>query len=164
MKRLISMLAVAGLLLALLPAGLAQAKAPLQGTSAHTPGTDFVYPYLEAWEGPIDGDIEGWIEWWIDVETWTAWPYILAGETSPNASHYTMKVKIYDSEGGSLLVETLERGTTTLANTTWRANGVVTYADETLFPGWEGRRVHESGHFIMGATGPLEGTSTFRLN
>jgi hypothetical protein len=158
------MLVVSAVLLALLPAGLAQANAPLRGNTAHTPGTGFDYPYLEAWEGPISGDVNGWIEWWIDVETWTAWPYILAGEPLPNASHYTMKVKIYDSEGGALVLETLERGTTTLANTTWRANGVVTYADTTLFPGWEGRRVHERGTFTMGADGPEEGTSSFRIN
>jgi hypothetical protein len=164
MKRLSSMLVMAAVLLALLPASLALANAPSQSTTTHTPGTGFVYPYLEVWEGPIEGDIDGWIEWWIDVETWTAWPYIVALEPPPNASHYTMVVKIYDSEGGTLILETLEHGTTTMANTTWRANGTVTYADETVFPGWEGRRVHESGTFTMGPTGPVEGTSIFRIN
>ena len=158
------MFVVAAVLLALLPVGLAQAMAPLRSTTDHTPGTSgFDGPYLEVWEGTISGDIEGQIEWWIDVRTWTAWPYIIAEEPLPNASHYTMVVKIYDPNG-TLVMETLEHGTTTSANTTWRANGVVTYADPELFPGWEGRRVHESGDFIMGANGPESGTSIFRLN
>lgn len=164
MKRLSSMLVVSALLLALLPAGMALAKAPLRSTTDHTPGTGGLeYPLLNAWEGTISGDIDGTIEWWIDVTTWTAWPYILAREPLPNASHYTMVVKIYDGDE-HLIMETMEHGTTTTANTTWRANGVVTYADPGLFPGWQGRRVHESGDFIMGENGPVSGTSLFRVN
>ncbi len=164
MRRLGSLLVVSALLLALLPAGLAQAKAPLRSETTHTPGTEFVPPYLQAWEGPISGDINGWIEWWIDVETWTAWPYILAGDPPPNVSHYTMKVKVYDRDGGTLILETLERGTTTMANTSWRANGTVIYAHPGLFPGWEGRRVHEKGRFVVGVGGPESGWSSFRVN
>ena len=160
------MLVVLLVMLALLPAGLAQAKSQVRGTTAHTPGTSGfegpLSPYLETWEGTISGDIEGRIEWWIDVRTWTAWPYILAEEPLPNATHYTQKVKIYDAEG--LVLETLEHGTTTLANTTWRANGVVTFARKgSNFDGWEGRRVHESGDFIMGPDGPVSGMSLFRI-
>lgn len=164
MKKFGSLLVVAAVALALLPAGLAQAKSPqLKVTTFHTPGTEFAYPYLEAWEGPVSGDIDGWIEWWIDVESWTAWDEILAEEPLPNASHYTVIARIYEYEDGPLLLETLEHGTTTLANTTWRANGVVTKASQE-FASWIGRNVHESGEFTMGPMGPVEGTSDFRIN
>ncbi len=150
-----------------IPAGAAKPGPLLQGTTSHTPGSDFNYPYLEAWEGPITiGDFNGWIEWWINVETWTAWPYVTAEPPlpPPNASHYEMMVLIFAEEGdGDPILVTMEHGTTTLANTTWRANGWVETASG-YFSGWEGRRVHESGEFVMGPTAPVSGTSIFRIN
>jgi hypothetical protein len=171
MGRRILIVVVLAVGLALVPAGLAQAKAPLRGETDHWPGTCFEGPYLQAWEGTISvGDFDGWIEWWIDVETWTAWDELTdpAQPPLPNASHYTMKVLIYDDEpetcaDSNPVLATLEHGTTTLANTTWRANGVVTEANG-FFSGWDGRRVHESGEFIMGPTGPVSGVSIFRIN
>ncbi len=161
MKRSSSLLVALTVVLVLLPAGLAQATSPLQGETTHTlvvpPQFDGVY--MLAWQGTISGDINGSIEWWIDTTTWTAFP---EPKNPAQASHYTMKVKIYDSQG-VLLLETREHGTTTVANTSWRANGVVVYADSSHFPGWEGRSVHERGDFTM-AVFPWQGTSSLRLN
>jgi hypothetical protein len=61
-----------------------------------------------------------------------------------------------------LLLVTFEHGTTTTANSTWRANGVVTEASGALEE-WQGRRVHESGSFWPD-DGSLAGESIFRLN
>ena len=172
MKKKLSSLMVLAVVLALLPAGQLQAKAPqLKAETTHTPGAQFEFPYLQGWagtftEGPFPGGST--IEWWFDVTTWTAWDELTdpTAPPLPNASQYTMIVRIYDSanpETRTLLLETLEHGTTTLANTTWRANGVVTeaYGD---FSGWVGRSVHERGEFIMGPEGPVSGTSSFRIN
>ena len=155
---------------ALLPVGLAQSKGPVRSETTHTPGTGFEYPMLEAWEGPITGDIDGWIEWWIDVETWTAWPSVSTGQLPPNASHYTHEVRIYNQEEEPriLILKTTEHGTTTMANTSWRANGEVVFANPEFLPDGlpdlVGRRVHESGRFTVGPTGPIDGTSIFRIN
>lgn len=164
--RLIGLVSV----MVLLPAGPVDADRPLESETSHTPGTEFVYPMLEGWEGPITGGVvdlleddgTGWIEWWFDVETWTAWPYVSNGELPPNASHYRQQVRIYDHEGGELLLVTEEHGTTTLANTSWRANGEVVHCDQ--LPELVGRTVHESGRFTIGPFGPEYGESIFRLN
>lgn len=163
MRKLGALLLLGALTVAVLPAAPALAKNPLQAETVHTLDTTntVVDGYLLAWVGTIDGDIEGCIEWWIELATWTA---VTNPDSPTQASHYMMKTRIYDECGGTLILETFERGTTTMANSpTWRANGVVTYADEALFPGWEGRQVHESGNFSVDVF-PWEGTSTFRLN
>jgi hypothetical protein len=83
------------------------------------------------------------------------------------ASQYEMIVEIWDVyPGGTLLLATMEHGTTTMANTRWRANGQVTFvAEGSAFDGWDGRSVHERGRFVTDAAGaPLSGTSIFRLN
>lgn len=166
MRKLGALLLLGALTVALLPAAPALAKSPLQAETTHTLDltNTVVDGYLLAWVGTIDGDIEGCIEWWIEVATWT-------DTTKPGspaqASHYTGMTRIYELGAcgveDDLILETLERGTTTMANTSWRENGVVTYADEDLFPGWEGRRVHQRGRFSVDVF-PYEGTSTFRLN
>lgn len=156
MRRIVALLAAMTLVMAL--PGVAHAKAPLQATTIHTLAMNAEDgAYVLAWTGTISGDISGTIEWWIDTTTWTA---MLNPDSPAQASHYTMKTKVYS--GDLLILETLEDGTTTMANQTWRANGVVTYADEELFPGWEGRRVHERGEFYL--TVPWTGNSTFRVN
>jgi hypothetical protein len=161
MRRLFSLILLSALIVALLPAAPALAKEPLQAETTHTlDTTQVVDGYLLAWAGSIDGDIVGHIEWWIELATWTA---VTNPDSPAQATHYTQKVLIYDERGGTLILQTLESGTTTMANTSWRANGVVTYADPILFPGWEGRRVHESGRFSVDVF-PWEGTSTFRIN
>jgi hypothetical protein len=162
MRRLGILVVLAALTMALLPAAPALAKKPLRAETTHTLDitNTVVDGYLLAWVGSIDGDINGCIEWWIELATWTA---VTNPDSPSQASHYTMKTRIYDECGGTLILETLERGTTTMANTSWRANGVVTYADPTLFPGWDGRRAHERGRFSIDVF-PWEGTSTFRLN
>jgi hypothetical protein len=167
MRKIGALLLMGALTVALLPATPALAKKPLQATTEHTlapPGPPDADGYVLAWVGTIDGDIEWCIEWWIELATWTN---ITKPDSPAQASHYTQKTRIYEvgacgvQEG--LILETLERGTTTMANTSWRANGVVTYADPDLFPGWEGRRVHERGRFSVDVF-PWTGKSTFRLN
>jgi hypothetical protein len=162
MRKIGALLLMGALTVALLPAAPALAKEPLQATTVHTlaaPAPPDADGYVLAWVGTIEGDIEGCIEWWIELATWTN---TTKPDSPAQASHYTQKIKIYDECGGSLILETLERGTTTMANMSWRANGVVTYADPDLFPGWEGRLVHERGRFFLPF--PWHGTSTFRLN
>ena len=159
MKRLTPIIAALALLIAL-PAGVASAKSPLRAETTHVlavpPVMDGVW--MLAWTGTVSGDIEGTIEWWIDTTTWTA---ALKPDSPAKASHYVMKTVVRC--GGDVILETLERGTTTMANQTWRANGSVIYADPVLFPGWQGRQVHESGEFQT-ATFPWTGSSTFRVN
>ena len=159
MKRTLTLL-LAVTLLAALPVAAAQADAPVRSTTSH----DLVFPpvfdgdYMLAWQGTISGDIEGTIEWWIDTTTWTA---MLRPDSPAQASHYSMKTVIKDGEG-ALLIETLEKGTTTMANQTWRANGVVTkaYGD---YAHLAGRQVHERGEFRTDVF-PWKGDSTFRIN
>ena len=161
MRRFGSLILLGALVMALLPAAPALAKEPLQAETTHTLSDLYeVDGFLLGWTGTIEGDINGYIEWWFEAATWT---FLTKPDSPAQASHYTHKVLIYDEPGGTLILETLENGTTTMANTTWRANGVVTYADPILFPGWEGRKVHESGSFSI-AVLPWEGTSSFRLN
>jgi hypothetical protein len=150
-----------------IPAGAAKPAPSLSGTSHHDAGGgDIGLPdfQFQAWEGTISfGDEVFDIEWWFDVNTWTAWPPVF-GEFPPNASQYTMEVRVFDKDGKTVL-RTLEHGTTTIANLTWRANGKVVHA-EGFFEGWEGRRVHESGVFVMHDSGffPVSGDSSFRIN
>ena len=162
MRRFGSLILLGALVMALLPAAPALAKKPLKADTTYTLDTTntVVDGHLMAWTGTITGDIEGYIEWWIELATWTN---VTDPDSPRQASHYTMKTLIYDERGGTLILQTLESGTTTMANTSWRTNGVVTYADPDLFPGWDGRKVHESGTFSIDVF-PWEGTSGFRLN
>jgi hypothetical protein len=169
MKRLSVLLLVAALALTLLSAVPAHAKEPLRAETTHQqPVTVQVEgDFMLGWIGGIDGEINGCIEWWIDLTTWKNSPF---APTPAQASHYTEKVEIYDSTWvsgqqqceGALLLRTLGQGTTTMANTTWRANGVVVKANGA-FSHWLGRQVHESGQFDVTTT-PWEGTSLFRIN
>lgn len=147
------MMVVLLVMLALLPAGLAQAKSQVRGTTTHEFVGTVEDGYLRAWVGEIDIDGEDFdIEWRIELASMR--------ETG-KASHYSMVVRISDDTG--VVLETEERGTTTSPNSTWRARGVVTRA-EGHFANWLGRSVHESGHFWVTDTGGLAGESTFRLN
>lgn len=173
MRKLGALILLAALTVALLPAGAALAQEPLRADTDHNLVVPPVFDgdYMLGWEGTITGDIEGCIQWWFDTTTWTSFP---EPKNPAQASHYTEKTLIYAVVDGActdtLILETLERGTTTMANMSWRSNGVVVFADSTLFPGWEDRRVHQSGTFDMEFHPELgfpiwgEGTSTFRLN
>lgn len=163
MRKLGILMVVSALAVAMLPAGAAVAQEPIRGETDHVLDlTNTVEDgYLLAWVGTIEGDIDGCIEWWIELATWTN---VTRPDHPGQASHYTMKTRVYGGEScGTLVLETIERGTTTMANTSWRANGHVTYADPDHYPGWQGRRVHESGRFSVEMY-PFEGTSTFRIN
>jgi hypothetical protein len=154
--------------LALLPAGSASATdtMSLEATTTHVQVVEPVFEadrYLLAWQGQISGDINGYVEWWIDTENWSLWPDILNPDIPLDpVSTYIQIVRIYDVKGGTLLLETMERGETTMTTFTWGANGTVAYADPTLYPGWEGQGVQETGMFDA-STVPWTGTSTFRL-
>jgi hypothetical protein len=159
MRRIGSLVLFAAVILALLPVGAAHAKAPLVGATVHTfDGSEFREVdgvlYLRAWVGEIDVDGDAAFDY--DITWWIALPLREAGVTT----HYTMVVEIH--EGETLLLATQEHGTTTTANSTWRANGVVTEAYGALEE-WQGRRVHESGSFWPD-DGSLAGESIFRLN
>ena len=166
MKRNGSFLVVLAMILALLPAGPAQAAGALEAETSHTLVSPPVFEddrYMLSWHGEISGDVNGYIQWWIDTWNWTAWPDILDPELPPKPeSHYLELVRIYDEEGGTLLLEALNRGKTSMTTMTWWANGTVTYADPDLFPGLTGQGVLESGVFDF-ATAPPSGTSTFSV-
>lgn len=166
MKRIGSLLVVLTFVLALLPAAPALAEGSLEATTTHTQVDPPLFEadrYLLAWAGEITGEVNGYVEWWIDTWNWTAWPDILDPTIPPAPiSHYTEIVKIYDAKGGTLILETLERGQTNVPDSTWWANGEVVYADPVLFPGWEGRGVQETGVFDMSMS-PWTGKSTFKL-
>lgn len=159
MKRTLTLLAAMTLVVAI-PVGMAQAKAPVRADTTHV----LVVPpvmdgdYMLAWQGDITGDIVGTVQWWIDTTTWTT---MLKPDSPAQASHYSAKTVIMDGNG-DVLIETLERGTTTMANETWRANGTVTIANGE-FAHLLGRRVHEQGTFSTDVF-PWTGTSTFRIN
>jgi hypothetical protein len=112
---------------------------------------------LLAWEGPISGDIEGVIQWWADG------PSTITGQ----ASHYTLRVEIWNAAKTALLLVGDESGSTTVRhgkNSVWRTNGIVTEAYGAFEP-WMGRQIHESGRFTWAAPGlPDRGESTFRVN
>lgn len=172
MKKKLLALSVLGVALtvtlALLPVGIAQAKAPLRGTTAY----EFVGHLgivdadgrLLAWEGTTSGDIDGVIRWWVEPgDTFTG-----------QAHHYSIRVEIWDSTATELLLAAEMSGTTTARhgkNSNWRENGVVTEANGD-FESWVGRHVHESGHFTWQVidtpdgpvTIPEAGTSIFRIN
>ena len=154
--------------MALLPAGIAQAKTPLNGSTAY----EFVGHLgmidadgrLLVWEGTTSGDIDGMIRWWAEPgDTFTG-----------QAHHYSLRMEILDSTGTELLIAAAVKGSTTARhekNSNWRENGVVIEASEE-FEAWVGRHVHESGHFTWQVidtpdgpiTLPKAGTSIFRIN
>ena len=152
--------------LALLPAAPALATGSLEATTTHTLVDPPLFEedrYMLSWQGEISGDVNGYIEWWIDTWNWTAFPDILDPTIPPAPiSHYTEIVRIYDAKGGTLILETLERGQTNGPSSTWWANGKVVYADPVLFPGLEGGGVQETGVFDMSVF-PWTGKSTFKL-
>jgi hypothetical protein len=162
-----SLLALA-VILALLPAGIAQAKTPLRATTAY----EFVAPLgivdgegrALIWQGTIAGDINGVIKWWAPPED----------KVTGQALHYTLRMEVWSSDESLLLLAADQSGSTTVRhgkNSNWRETGVVTEASEE-FAMWLGRRVYESGTFtwqvIDTPGGPLTipeaGTSIFRIN
>ena len=173
MRKLGALILLAASTVALAPAGPALAQGPLRADTEHVLVVPPVFDgvYMLAWQGTIKGDITGCIQWWIDTTRWTSFP---APKNPAQASHYTgSKGLVFEGECGDsgVILEFLGhgRGTTTMANMSWRANSVVVYADPDLFPDWEGRRVHENGTFDMafdedGNPVSATGTSTFRIN
>ena len=171
MKRTVSLLVVLAVVLALLPAAVVQATGTpdatgtLEATTTHTMVSPPEFEdgrWMLAWQGEITGDINGTIKWWLDTENWTAWDNIVNDLPPEPVSHYISKGRVYDSDSGELLLETLGRGETTMTTTTWWGNAIVTFADPALFPGWEGKGVREAGEFDVTTT-PWTGTSTFKL-
>ena len=167
MKRLILLLSAFALILALVPAGMVQAKKPaptLTGTTEY----DFVGHLgifdaegrLLCWKGTISGDIEGVIRWWM----------VLPTKKTGQASHFVERFEIWDSDevDAELLLAVDEEGTTTVChgkNTVWRANGIVTEAYGE-FEDWIGRQTHNSGDatWLIPGILPLDGDGIFRVN
>ena len=157
-------LGLLALVLVLMPASQANAKAPLRGEHSYVFVNEFNPDRQLAlvWEGPISGDIEGCIQWWA------AAPPDVTGQ----ASHYDERWEIWDTceTDATLLLGGSDSGSTTvrnLKNSNWRTNGVV----EDAAPGfeeWIGRRSHMSGNFewviVDGAPVPSHGDGIFRLN
>ncbi len=164
MKKLSLVLVALALLLALLPAGMAQAEKPapsLTGT------TDYWFVghlgqfdgegRLLVWEGTISGDIEGVQLYW----------FVPAGGP-PNmpdealVSFYEARWEIWN--GDDLVLAGESAGVTAKPpgkDGIWTGNGKVTeaYGD---FADWDGRRVYESGNVNWDF--PYSGTGIFRIN
>lgn len=148
------------LILTLVPMASAQAEKPMDATTTHVLDTTntVVDGWMLGWVGEIDVDGDGVadydIVWWLELDTWTF---------TGKASHYANIGQIWDTyPTGEILLVSEGHGKTTMPNTSWVSNGVVTYA-EGFFAGWEGRRVHESGRFDT-TVFPFVGESIFRLN
>lgn len=168
MKRSSRVLLALTVILTLLPAGIAQAKTPLRGTTEYEfillQGIVDAEGRMLAWEGTTSGDIDGVIRWWAEPgDTFTG-----------QAHHYSLRMEIWDSTATELLLAAHMSGCTTARhekNSNWRENGVVTEASAE-YSSWVGRQVHESGHFtwqvIQTPDGPISlpeaGTSIFRVN
>ena len=163
MKKLMYIPLTLALILALVPAGMAQAETPepkLEGITAYVLVAPPFGPLMVdgggrvlVWEGTISGDIEGVIQWWIAPSTVTG-----------NAVHYDDRCAILD-ENGNMLLEVLESGSTTYRDgkdPIWRTNGVVTYASGD-YTAWIGRRTHADGDAKMLELPPC-GKGTFRVN
>ncbi len=167
MKKLSLVLVALALLLALLPAGMAQAEKPapsLTGTIdywlvAHLGQLD-AEGRLLVWDADIDiGDIiGGTAKWW----------FVPAGgpPNMPDAAHvsfYEARWEIFDS-GGNLVLAGESAGVTakpTGKDGIWTGNGKVTeaYGD---FADWDGRRVYEAGN--VNWVFPYSGSGIFRIN
>jgi hypothetical protein len=162
-KKSILVLVILVLLLALLPAGVAQAKKPLHcdlyyewfGASDPDFGDRFV-----TWKGTISGDIEGTIVWFPGLE-----PMVFTGQ----ASHYDGSWEIWEEAGGNMLLAGYGYGSSTARhgkNSNWRTNDVITDAG-VGYEDWIGRHVHQSGNFewadiTIGL--PSHGWGIFRAN
>lgn len=163
MKTLISLLLTLALILALVPAGIAQAKKPAP-TLACTITYDFVGHYgifddeerLLVWHGEIHEDIEGVILWWFVLE---------GGPTIPDTAHvsfYEARWEILD--GDDLLLAGDSSGTTAKppgTDSIWRGNGIVTEAYGE-FEDWNGRQTYEGGNVNWDF--PYSGEGIFRIN
>jgi len=166
MKRLIFLLSTLALILALVPAGMTQAKKPAPKLDCTI---DYWWvrlnppdPFPGRWEATVSGDIDGYA-------VYPGGPMRFAGQTS----HYGGPFEIYDKDpklpGAVLLMAGDGHGSTTVRhgkNSNWRTSGTVTeaygpYAD------WEGRRVYQAGTFTWDEDEPgvpEAGSGTFRVN
>lgn len=163
MKRTVPMLLTLALILALLPAGSAGATGTLDATTTHSlAAPELDGSWVLAWQGDITGDIEGRIEWWLDTDNWTGSDNVV-GELPPDpVTYFVGKALVTDPSSGAVLLETRGNGETDMTTSTRWAHSIVTFADPTVLPGWEGTGVIEAGRFDLTTTPPT-GTSTFQL-
>ena len=171
MKKLSLVLVALALLLALLPAGMAQAEKPAPSLTStidywfvgHLGITD-PEERLLVWEGTISGDIEGVMLWW----------FVLGGgpPNMPDAAHvsfYEARGEIWDDNplinpGANLLLAVESSGVTAKPpgkDGIWNGHGIVTEA-YGAFTGWDGRQVYETGNVNWDF--PYSGTGIYRIN
>ncbi len=147
--------------LALVPAGMAQAKKPLIGAMDLT-FVGHLGPIFDGegrlltWVGTISGDINGAMKFWG----------VLGTPTTGQVFHFIERWEIWDGE--ELLLAGDDAGTVTVRhakNTNYRMNGEVLEASGD-FSNLIGRHVHMSGHIIWAIPGLLPGTGPgiFRIN
>ncbi len=165
MKKLISISTIPVLALALLLV-LGTVVADPAKKPAPNLACTIEYWWMPGWKGTISGDIEGVIIWSPGAE-----PMRYAGQTS----HYGGSFEIWDidpflypDDAVLLLAAESPVGSTTVRhgkNSIWRASGTVTEA-YGQYADWEGRRVHQNGHFTWDEeTGdPEHGMGTLRVN
>ena len=164
MKKLISISTIPVLALALLLV-LGTVVADPAKKPAPNLACTIEYWWMPGWKGTIEGDIEGVIIYSPGAE-----PMRYAGQTS----HYGGSFEIYDfdpvSDPDAVLLLAAESpvGSTTVRhgkNSIWRTSGTVTEA-YGQYADWEGRRVHQNGHFTWDEeTGdPEHGMGTLRVN
>ena len=164
MKRLIFLLSTLALILALVPAGMTQAKKPAPKLDCTI---DYWWvrlnppdPFPGRWEATVSGDIDGYA-------VYPGGPMRFAGQTS----HYGGAFQIYDKDpkdpAAVLLMAGEGHGSTTVRhgkNSNWRTSGTVTEA-YGQYADWEGRRVRQEGTFTWADDGaPEAGSGTFRVN
>jgi len=169
MKKLIFLLSTLALILALVPAGMTQAKKPAPKLDCTIDywwvRLDPPKPFPGRWEATISGDIEGYA-------VYPGGAMRFAGQTS----HYGGTFEIYDKDpkdpnppAAVLLMAGEGHGSTTVRhgkNSNWRTSGTVTYAGPG-FEDWMDRQVYQAGTFTWDEDEPgvpEAGSGTFRVN
>ncbi len=163
MKKLSLVLAALVFTLALVPAGVAQAKKPLRSEIdywfvGHLGILD-AEGRLLVWEADISGYFTGTMKWWFVPEG--------GPPNMPDTAHvafYEARWEIFDS-ADNLVLAGDSAGTTAMPpnkDGIWRGNGIVTEAPSGDFENLVGRHVYEGGNVNWDF--PFSGSGIFRVN